>query len=185
MNRKEVVIGGFGGQGVILAGSILGKAAAIFDGKNSTLTQDYGPEARGGSCRAQVIISDEPVSYPYTEDPAILVVMSQAAYIKYSEGLRSDALLIYDEDMVTPENPPTGRVFGIPATRFAREMGRAAVANIIMLGFLGALSDVVPIDALKKSVLSSVPKGTEELNEKAFDCGYSNGTEQLTAAAGK
>ena len=184
MNRAEIVIGGFGGQGIILAGSIVGKAAAIFAGRNATLTQDYGPEARGGSCRAQVVISDGDISYPYVEDPAILVVMSQEAYIKYSAGLHENALILIDKDLVKPRKSVKNRTFAIPATRFARELGRSAVANIIMLGFFAAHSRIVPTDALKKSVLDSVPKGTEELNDKAFARGYSYGAEQLKGSAG-
>ena len=100
MSRQEIVIGGFGGQGIILAGSIVGKAAAIFDGRDATLTQDYGPEARGGACRAQVVVSDSQISYPYVEEPEVLVVMSQEAYTKYSPGLRKNGLLLFDKDLV-------------------------------------------------------------------------------------
>jgi 2-oxoglutarate ferredoxin oxidoreductase subunit gamma len=185
MERTEIVVGGFGGQGIILAGNIIGKAAAIYDNKHSTLTQDYGPEARGGACRAQVVISQDEVSYPYVEEPVVLVVMSQEAYTKYSQDLVKGALLLYDEDLVKPENPPTDRLYSIPATRFARDMGRSAVANIVMLGFFAALSDTIPADALKKSVLDSVPKGTEELNEKAFNRGYTYAEEQLNTAGKK
>ena len=185
MKRAEIVLGGFGGQGIILAGSIVGKAASIFNGENATLTQDYGPEARGGSCRAQVVISDEPVSYPYAENPAVMVVMSQESYEKYSVGLRLDAPLLIDEDLVKIKKGEKHRVFAIPSTRFARELGREAVANIVMVGFLAAVSSVVPAEAMKKSVLDSVPKGTEELNTKAFERGYNYGVEQLKAAGGK
>ena len=184
MDRAEIIIGGFGGQGIILAGSIMGKAAAIFAGRNATLTQDYGPEARGGSCRAQVVISDGEISYPYIEDPALLVVMSQEAYTKYSAGLNEDALILIDKDLVKPKKSIKNQVFSIPATRFARELGRSAVANIVMLGFVAALSKILPADALKKSVLDSVPKGTEELNGKAFERGYSYGIEQLKGSTG-
>lgn len=182
MERNEVVISGFGGQGIILAGNIVGKAAVIYNRQNATLTEDYGPEARGGACRAQVVISDDPISYPYVEDPRVLVAMSQEAYTKYSQGLRSDALLLYDSDLVKPENPPTKHIYSVPSTRFANELGRAAVANIVMLGFLSAHSDIIPTDAMKKSMLSSVPKGTEELNTKAFERGYSHGKEQRKAS---
>ena len=185
MSRQEIVIGGFGGQGIILAGSIVGKAAAIFDGRDATLTQDYGPEARGGACRAQVVVSDSQISYPYVEEPEVLVVMSQEAYTKYSPGLRKDGLLLFDKDLVKPKRPPTNRIFSIPATRFAQELGRSAVANIVMLGFFSAFSDIVPVKAIKQSVLDSVPKGTEELNEKAFERGHSYGLEQLQAAGEK
>jgi len=182
MSREEIVIGGFGGQGIILAGYIVGQAAAIFDGKNATLTQDYGPEARGGACRAQVVISDSPISYPYTESPSVMVVMSQEAYTKYTLGLRKDTLLLIDEVLVKPKKSTDNRIFSIPATRIAQELGRTAVANIVMLGFLTAVAKITSIDAMKKSVLHSVPKGTEELNTKAFERGYSYGLEKVQAS---
>ncbi len=172
MSREEIIIGGFGGQGIILAGYIVGKAAAIYDKKNVTFTQDYGPEARGGACRAQVVISDSQVSYPYVERPSVLAVMSQEAYTKYTPALRPDGCLLIDEELVKPDK--TNReLFAIPATRIAQELGRAAVANSVMLGFLTAASKITTVDAMRKSVLESVPKGTEELNIKAFDRGYS------------
>jgi len=181
MSRQEIVIGGFGGQGIILAGYIVGRAASIFDKRNATLTQDYGPEARGGSCRAQVVISDSQISYPYIENPSVLVVMSQEAYTKYTPGLRKDAPLLIDEDLVKPKKSTDHKVFAIPAARIAQELGRTAVANIVMLGFLTAVTKMVSIDAIKKSVLESVPKGTEELNMTAFERGYAYGLEKLKA----
>lgn len=181
MKRQGLVIGGFGGQGIILAGYIVGQAAAIFDKKSATLTQDYGPEARGGSCRAQVVISDSPVSYPYVEKPSAVIVMSQEAYTKCAPALGKDGLLIIDQDLVKPDKR-AGKIFAIPATRIARELGRPAVANIVMLGFLTAVAGLVSPGSMKKSLLKSVPKGTEELNTKAFECGYSYG---LDAARGK
>ncbi len=187
MSRKEVTMAGFGGQGIIMAGFILGKAA-IFGKENSTFTRDYGPEARGGSCRADVVISDEAISYPYVEDPAVVVVMSQEAYTRYASGLKKEVTLIIDEELVKLDgnagHPHSGKVFAIPATRMAQELGRSAVANIVMLGFLSAVTNVVPVEAMKKAVLDSVPKGTEELNTKAFDRGHAHGLEQL-AAGGK
>ena len=179
MSREEIVIGGFGGQGIILAGYIVGKAAAILDGKNATFVQDYGPEARGGACRAQVVVSDSQVSYPYIENPSVLAVMSQEAYTRYSAELREDAPLLIDEDLVRLNKSTKNRVFAIPATRIARELGRTAVANIVMLGFLTAVTKIISADAMKKSVLDSVPKGTEELNTQAFERGYSHGLEQI------
>ncbi|MFC1992718.1 2-oxoacid:acceptor oxidoreductase family protein [Chloroflexota bacterium] len=178
MSRDELMIGGFGGQGIILAGYIVGKAAAIFDKKNVTFTQDYGPEARGGACRAQVVISDSHISYPYVENPLVLVVMSQEAYTKYAHGLHKDALLIIDEDLVKPGKSIKNKIRSIPATSIAQELGRVAVANVVMLGFLTAVARIVSIDAMKKAVLDSIPKGTEELNMKAFDHGYACGLEK-------
>jgi len=184
MNREEIIIGGFGGQGIILAGFIVGKAASIFDGRNVTLNQSYGPEARGGDCHVQVIISDNQISYPYIDNPSILVVMSQEAYDKGISSLRQGAPLLIDEALVKPEQATTNKIFAIPATSTAQELGRKAVANIVMLGFLTAVTKIASIDAMKKSVLDSVPKGTEELNMEAFERGYAYGVEKLSASEG-
>lgn len=178
MCQQEIIISGFGGQGIILAGYILGQAATIFDKKNATFVQDYGPEARGGSCRAQVIISDGQISYPYIDKPSVVVAMSQEAYLKYASGIHKDSFLLIDEELVKIDKPASSKVFAIPATRIAQELGRTTVANIIMMGFLIAVTEVVSLDAMKRSILQSVPKGTEELNEKAFERGYSYGLEK-------
>ena len=171
-NRHEIRLCGYGGQGIILAGYIIGQAAAIYDGKNSVFIQDYGPEARGGACRADVIISDEPVLYPYIDAPSILVAMSQAAYDKYFPGKRGDTLVIIDHDLVTPEKTNGNRLLTMPARQIAEELGRIAVANVAMLGFLTAATDILSTDAMKRSVLASVPRNTEELNLNAFEQGY-------------
>jgi 2-oxoglutarate ferredoxin oxidoreductase subunit gamma len=183
MSRTEIRLSGFGGQGIIKTGNIIGEAVAIHDGKNATFTQSYGPESRGGAAAAQVVISDEPISYPHVIDPSILVVMSQGAYTKYAPGFRKDGLLIVDEDLVEIDEAVEGlRVLSIPATRLAEELGRKIVANVVMLGFLAAVTDLASAEAMKKAVLSSVPKGTEELNLKAFERGYEYG--QQVAAKG-
>jgi len=174
---KEIRIAGFGGQGVVLSGQIVGQAASIFDGGYSTLTQSYGPEARGGSCAAGVVISDEPIGYPYVRDPHVLIVLSQEAYSKYASDLSPRALMIIDPDLVTPDPSQAPAPLAVPASRMARELGRAVVANIITLGFLAAVSDIVSPEALRNSVLTSVPKGTEEFNSKAFDMGHKYGLE--------
>ncbi len=179
MSRDEIIIGGLGGQGIILAGYILGKAASLFDKKNATYIQDYGPEARGGACQTQVVISDSQISYPYIDNPSILAVMSQEAYDKISPNMRQDTVLLIDEDLVKPKRAKHTRLFTIPATRAAQELGRVAIANIVMLGFVIAITKIVSVEAMKKAVLESVPKGTEELNMKAFDRGYSYGLEKL------
>ncbi len=178
-NRREIRLCGFGGQGIILAGYIIGQAASIFDGKNTTFIQDYGPEARGGACRADVVISDERVLYPYIKAPSILVAMSQQAYDKYHTENRQDTLVIIDEDLVKPIEKKRGGLFTIPARRIAEELGRVTVANVVMLGFFTAVTGIVSIDAMKKSILASVPKGTEELNMKAIERGYTSGLEKL------
>lgn len=179
MTRSDIKLGGFGGQGIILSGYILGKAATLFAGKEAVLTQSYGPEARGGACSADVVISDGEVDYPYLRNINVLVVMSQEAYGTYTKHLKEGRMLLIDEDLVELDKKQVAdmkwKVFSIPATRFAEELGKKIVANIVMLGFFTAVTDVVSYDAMKNAILSSVPKGTEKLNESAFNKGYEHG----------
>ena len=183
--RSEVRVSGVGGQGVILCAHIMGKAASIFTEGQATMTQAFGPEARGSACSAQVVISDSQISYPYPENPLVMVAMSQEAYTKYVPGLGKGALLLIDKELVKPKKSMNNKVLAIPATRIARELGRTAVANIVMLGFLTATSRIISVNAMKKAVLDSVPKGTEELNMKAFERGYSYGLEKLKTSGGE
>lgn len=177
MSRKEIRIAGFGGQGVILSGEIVGKAASIFSQGFATFTQSYGPESRGGSCRAEVIVSDEPIDYPYVTSPQVQVILSQEAYTQYGQN-SSAALVIVDSDLVKIDPKKNRHLLSIPASRLAREeLGRPVVANIIMLGFLAATTDIVPREALKNSILNSIPPGTENINTKAFELGYKYGME--------
>ncbi len=172
MAKVEVRFSGFGGQGIILAGFISGKAVTLFDRRNATLTQSYGPESRGGACSAELIISDEPILYPHLLCPDVLVAMSQPAYEMYKGKLSPTGLLIVDSGLVDPGQVPAGvRLRGVPATRLAEEMGRTVVANIIMLGFFTAVSGVISEEAMRQAILSSVPPGTEEMNMRAFDLG--------------
>jgi 2-oxoglutarate ferredoxin oxidoreductase subunit gamma len=174
MSRSEIRFSGFGGQGIITAGYILGKAAALYDQRHVTLTKSYGPESRGGASSAQVIISDEEINYPRLTHPELLVAMSQEAYAKYIDELAGDGLLLIDEDLVKlkPSRDDI-RIRAIPATRIAEsELGRKIVANIVMLGFVAANTDVVSIKGIREAVLSSIPKGTEELNTQALERGY-------------
>jgi 2-oxoglutarate ferredoxin oxidoreductase subunit gamma len=178
VNRLEVRLSGFGGQGIIRSGEIVGKAAALYDGRYATFTQSYGPESRGGACAAQVIIADDPteLSYPHVVDPSILIIMSQGGYNRYVPGFRRDGLLIIDEGLVDLDEAAEGlRVIEIPATRLAEELGRRIVANVVMLGFVAVMTDMVSPEAMKKAVLDSVPKGTEELNTRAFETGFAYG----------
>jgi len=163
----ELRLSGAGGQGIVLAGQILGQAVSLYEkGKFATFTQSYGPEARGGSCSAEIVVSDESVGYPYVISPQVLVIMSQEAYNKYTPNLSPETLVIIDPDLVKPNASKK------------LEMGRVVVANIIMLGFLAAVSDVVAPQALKKSILANVPEGTGEFNIKAFTLGYKYGLKQ-------
>jgi 2-oxoglutarate ferredoxin oxidoreductase subunit gamma len=180
MPRTEVKIGGFGGQGVILSGYILGRAAAIFDNKYATMIQAFGPEARGSACSAQLIISSEPISYPYIVSPNLMVLMSQEAYTKFSPELATGGTLLTEEDLVATHNLRKDVVhFSIPATRFAEELGKRLVLNIVMLGFATAMTNVVGADAAREAVKVSVPKGTEELNMQAFNKGFEYGLQLI------
>ncbi len=181
---ERVLITGFGGQGVVLAGFILGKAAAIHGGREATLIQAYGPEARGGATSASLIIADEPILYPYIAEADVLVAMSQEGYSKFSPKLRPGGTLLYDEQLVHLGPPAAGeRRLGIPATRIAREAGRVLVANIVMLGFLSAATGVVGRAELEEAVRSSVPRGTEELNLGVFARGFEHGAALAAAEA--
>jgi len=176
LSRTEVRLSGAGGQGIVLAGQILGQAASLYEkGKSATFTQSYGPEARGGACSAEVVISNESVGYPYVINPQVLVIMSQEAYNKYVPGLSPETLVIIDPDLVKPGASRNANILSIPATSLARDMGRVVVANIIMLGFVAAVSNVVSAKALKESILATVPEGTGEFNIKAFTAGYEYG----------
>ncbi|HEX7474447.1 MAG TPA: 2-oxoacid:acceptor oxidoreductase family protein [Dehalococcoidales bacterium] len=177
MARREMRIAGFGGQGVVLAGNIVGQAAAVYDKQYAAFTQNYGPEARGGSCTAEVVAAEEPIGYPYLTEPNVVVILSQDAYGKYGKGLPASTQLVIDPDLVKPDSEDKHSYLSVPANRMARELGRVVVANIVLLGFLAAVNSFVTADALKKSVLATVPKGTGEFNLKAFELGYKYGKE--------
>jgi 2-oxoglutarate ferredoxin oxidoreductase subunit gamma len=180
MQLTEIRIAGFGGQGVILSAIVIGKAASVFQGGFATMTQNFGPEARGGACSAQVILSDVPVLYPYVTRPDILVVMSQEAYSKFAPELKDDGILIVEEDLVrVSELKPATRVFSVPATRLAEELGKRMVLNIVMVGFFAAVTGLVAPQALRKAVADSVPRAFRELNLKAFDRGFEYGIENV------
>jgi len=177
--RKEIIISGFGGQGIVLAGHILGKAASLIDQRESTLTQSYGPEARGGACSAQVIISSSTIHYPYVRKPDILVCLSQGAYDKFHELLKDDGTLIVDQDLIHYGEPGRPNFFSIPATRMAEELGHKMMANIVMLGFFTAVTGAVSVDGVREIVAESVPKGSEQKNVAAFSKGYEYGLATL------
>lgn len=177
--RREVRLSGFGGQGIILAGNILGKAAALFEGRNAVFTQSYGPEARGGACNADVVISEEPIHYPKVTQPDVLVFMSEEAKATHGEMTSPETLVIVDEDLVRTDDlkGKLHHLLSVPATRIADELGRRMVANIVMLGYLASATGVAGYESLKKAILASVPKGTEELNSTAFERGFRYGEE--------
>ncbi len=183
MQLTEIRIAGFGGQGVILSAMIIGKAASIYEGGHATLTQSFGPEARGGASSAQVVLSEKPIHYPYVTAPDILVVMSQEAYGRFVPELKDGGILIVEEDMVRiSELRPGIRVYGVPATRLAEELGRRMVLNIVMVGAFAAITGITPSEALRQAVADSVPPATRDLNLRAFDKGFEYGLTKIETA---
>jgi 2-oxoglutarate ferredoxin oxidoreductase subunit gamma len=180
----EIRVAGFGGQGVILNAMVIGKAYSVFEGKFATLTQSFGPEARGGACSAQVITSDEPVLYPYVSKPDILVVMSQEAYTKFMPDVKDGGMLGVEESLVQLNNvKPSLKVFKCPATRIAEELGKRMVLNIVMVGFFAAVAGLCKPESLRLSVGDSVPEAFKDLNLRAFDKGYEYGQQVLAGTA--
>jgi 2-oxoglutarate ferredoxin oxidoreductase subunit gamma len=172
--KKEIRICGFGGQGVILAGFIIGKAAAVFMDYNAVQSQSYGPEARGGAARSEVIISDEKIGYPRPTSVDLFVAMSQESFDTYRDDIRDDTLIIVDPDLVTKHN--IGRpVYKIQAQKIAEELGNKIVTNIVMVGAATSIFDLLEPEAVRKAVLDSVPSRFKELNEKAFEKGFEAG----------
>lgn len=175
MPVTEIRIAGFGGQGVMLAADIVGKAACIYAGGYATKTQNYGPEARGGASSSALVLSDQPILYPYTTRPHVLVALSQEAYTRFAPEMDPNGILIVEDELVTvgPQTPDTVRVYRIPATRMAEELGRKIVMNVVVVGFFAAVSNVVPKQAFLDSVTESVPEKALALNLRAFEAGYS------------
>jgi 2-oxoglutarate ferredoxin oxidoreductase subunit gamma len=182
MQLTEIRVAGFGGQGVILSAILLGKAASIYQGAFATMTQNFGPEARGGACSAQLVLSDSPVLYPYITRPDILVVMSQDAYVRFAPELKDGGILIIEQDLVrVADLNKDVQVYSVPATRIAEELGKRMVLNSVMVGFFTAVTRLLDVDAVSRAVADSVPKAFLDLNLKAFDKGYEYGKIALTA----
>jgi 2-oxoglutarate ferredoxin oxidoreductase subunit gamma len=170
--RYEVRLSGEGGQGLVLAGKVLAEAAAIYDDMNATQSQSYGPEARGGASRSEVIISDEDIDYPKAVNIDLLLALTQESVNKYHSDLKDDGIMLVDSDACA--ELPTGnfKVFKVPIIQIAREkVGKVLVANIVALGVLTELAKVVSHEAVEAAILARVPKGTEELNLSAFKAG--------------
>lgn len=171
MMRKEYRLAGEGGQGLITAAIILAAAAAEHTDLNAIQTQSYGPESRGGASRADVILSDEDIDYPEVKTPDVLLVMAQEACDKYGNDLRPGGMLIVDTTFVGRFPAVDAKVVKYGVTQKARDLGREIVANIVALGLLVGVTGAVPPEAALSAVLARVPKGTEELNKKAFQAG--------------
>ena len=177
MSRHEIRFSGFGGQGIITAGYILGKAAAQYEQRHVTLTKSYGPESRGGASSSDVIIEDGTIDYPYITPGELdyFIVMSKEAYEKFVPYANKAGTIFYDEDLVDIDEKAPDKRFAIPATRIAEKLGVKIAANIVMLGFFSGNTDVIDVEAVKRAVLESVPARFRKINETAFLEGYNYG----------
>ncbi len=172
-DRVEVRFSGSGGQGIILAGVILAEAAAIYDNKNAVQSQSYGPEARGGASKSEVIISDQEIVYPKATNIDILLTLTQVACDKYSSDIKEQGVLIVDSHEVQTIPKGNFTVYSLPIFELAQDkIGKLIVANIIALGVVVGLTDVVSRKAIEEAVLARIPRGTEELNVKALQVGF-------------
>ncbi|MEA1939148.1 MAG: 2-oxoacid:acceptor oxidoreductase family protein [Candidatus Caldatribacteriota bacterium] len=171
--RIEICLSGSGGQGLILAGIILAEAAGIYDGKEAVQTQSYGPEARGGASRSEVVISENIIDYPKVMESDILLALTQEASDKYSKNLNKEGILVADSNLVTeiPEN--SNKIYLFPIAETAqKEFGTKLVTNIISLGIIIGLTEIVSKEAIQKAVSSRVPTKAKEVNEKALLLGF-------------
>ena len=172
--KKEIRICGFGGQGVILSGFIFGKAASVFMDYNAVQSQSYGPEARGGAARSEVIVSDEKIGYPRPTSVDFFIAMSQEAFDTYRKDIRNDTVIVVDPDLV-PKHDIGQPVHKVHAQKIAEKLGNKIVTNIVMVGAATAIFDVLNHDAVKKAVIDSVPKRFIDLNKEAFEKGLEAG----------
>lgn len=171
MKHWELRLSGSGGQGIITGGIILAEAA-ILDGKNALQTQTYGPEARGGASKAEVIISSEEITFPKVEHCDLLLSLTQVSCDKYLDTLKKDGILVIDES-VEPLQVEDIQVYSLPILNTASEkLGKSMVANIVALGAINKITGIVSEDSLEKAVLSRVPESTLELNKAALTEGY-------------
>jgi 2-oxoglutarate ferredoxin oxidoreductase subunit gamma len=168
--RREIRIAGFGGQGVVLAGYVLGKALALYADWEAVMTQSHGPEARGGASSADLVVSQEAIAYPFVQQPDILVALSQEAYTKFRPTATPEALILIDEDLVKPVDGD--QIFAIPATRLAEDLGRRIVANVVMLGYFTYVTGLVDAEAMRKALETTVKPKFLSLNLNAFRTGF-------------
>lgn len=183
MSRFEIRFSGSGGQGLILAGVIFAEAATIYDKKNAVQSQSYGPEARGGASKSEVIISDQTIHFPKATSIDLQLSLTQESCTKYYKDLKPDGTLLVDEDFVREIPKGTFKVIKLPIIRTAaEEIGKSFVANIVAIGAIAGISGQVTYEAIEKAVLSRVPKGTEELNKKALKAGFDLANKARTVA---
>ncbi len=169
----EMRFAGFGGQGIIRSGIIVGRAVSIYDEGFATMNQSFGPEARGGACSSQLVVSDKKILYPYVVKTDFLIAMSQEGYNKFEPEVKDNGVIIIDEDLV--ETDTKKKILSIPSTRIAEQTGHRIFANVVMLGFVTATTGVVSLEAMRKTIPESVPERFIDKNMKAFEEGYEFG----------
>jgi 2-oxoglutarate ferredoxin oxidoreductase subunit gamma len=183
MSRYEVRIGGFGGQGVVTMAVVMGETASLYDNKFVVQTQSYGPEARGGASKSELVLGDEEIDYPKVQAPDVFIAMSRAAYLEYIDGLKENGILIIDEDLVEIEGdlPEGVKVYKIPATRIADEdVGAKQATNVVMIGAFTAITGMLSEKGLRKRIEERWPRFVDT-NIKALELGMKAGKEAMTA----
>ena len=182
MSRYEIRIAGMGGQGIVMAGVMIGRAASVFGGKHVTMAQSYGPESRGGASKTEIVVSDERIDYPKIRKPSLIAIMSYEAYKKNLADLtQPEVMVIIDPDMVQEEETTKSRkIFRVPATRIAEGLGKRIVANMVLIGAIVALTGAVDPAAVEKAIAKYTPRGTEKINLEAFKRGHEFAKQQLT-----
>lgn len=174
--RYEIRFSGAGGQGLITAGIILAEAAAIVEKRHAAQSQSYGPEARGGASKSEVIISDSPIDYPKATIVDACLAMTQESADKYANGIKKGGILLLDSDFVKKDPQGDFKIYKMQITRTAKEeLGREIVANVVALGAMVALTGVVSREAGETAVLAKVPEAFVDLNKKAYALGFEKG----------
>lgn len=177
---SEIRFGGVGGQGIVLAGRLLGKAASLFDGKDAVVTQSYGPEARGGASRADVVISDDSVDYPFVREADVLAVFFQEAYVMFRSTIKEGGLLLVDDMLVQPADDEEN-LHRVPATKIAEDLGSRMAANVVMLGYLVGATGIVSRQSLEEAIRTTMKPRIVDLNLKALDTGMKLAPEHVAA----
>lgn len=167
--RKEIRIAGFGGQGTVLAGYLLGKAFSLYQDLEAVMTQSYGPEARGGASSSNIVVADREIAFPFVQEADILIALSQEAYTKFKSETKPDAVILIDTSLV--EAGECAGVSGLPATEIAEQLGHRIVANVVMLGFLCGHEEWILPEAMDQAIRTTLKEKTIEINLKAFQKG--------------
>jgi len=154
----------------MLAGFLLGKALSLYQDLEAVMTQSYGPEARGGASSASIVVADYPIAYPFVQEADVLIALSQEGYTRYKGETKPDGIIVIDEGLVTPK--ADDQPLAIPATKLAESLGRRIVANVVVLGFFCALSNVVIREAMEEAIRTTVKPRTLSLNLEAFETGF-------------